>query len=288
MKSSRKEHAALAAEKSEINIRTITMNRFLLGFLHSKNYNNGMIYIAGKEYKIITSKVTRFAHRKIPLISCGSSISREFIILDPIHSPLLRGKYNLYKAKILEYFQNNKKNILTSYELVELTRKFMFEHVFSGVLSQAKYVYEIIQAYKLNPAFHPLVTKDGQGDITYIPIDYFIKNEAGVCRHHVLVAAYLLDRFIRSHANRCSFSGKVQIMRDEVKPPENTDQTAAHSWVSLVCNEGNKEIIYTLDSLNNLAGTLDDITFTSLFGYKFGNKAMQHQREKATELRKRL
>lgn len=108
-----------------------------------------------------------------------------------------------------------------------------------------------------------------------IPIDRFIEKTVGVCRHHALVAAYLLDRFMQENWNRCTFTGKVQIMGDDIKG-------GGHAWLTLLSSV---QETWAFDSLNNIIGNLNEEEFKQALIQKFGADPVERQIYKANLLR---
>lgn len=232
----------------------------------------GVLEVIGKQYRVVTSDVYQFSDSDMPLISCGSSSSREMILFDPPNSPLLQEHYQNFVKLIDECLQGNPKNKLPPEELIKLTNFYMNVFVFTNRGANVEQdVSDIVQEAVRDDSI-PKVK--GQPCIS---IEEFLKRKTGVCRHHSLVAAYLMDRFLRQHPQACSFSGAVQVMRDNIRG-------GAHAWVTLVSNEGQ---MFCLDTLNNFMGNLNSTGFKDKLELAFGKKSVEHQLKKGGILREK-
>lgn len=256
---------------TSLNARSVRMKDHLSPL---PNYieKSGILKIEGKDFRVIDSEVNEF---NIPLVSCGLSSSREMILLDPNNSPLLLAHYNNFDHLIARYMQGKGKDQLSPEDLINITNMFMCNCVFPRSNNMESQVDDLVEKCKQDPTISKVNFQP------CIPIDVFLKEKSGVCRHHALVGAYLLDRYIQEHADTCSFKGKVQIMRDNV----NGFLKGGHAWLTLVCSN-NKN--FCIDTLNEISGDLGDSNFreTTLQDC-FGAKAVEHQLEKAKQLRER-
>lgn len=251
-------------------LRTLAMDRYL-GQYPDYQQKERILKIDGKDHQVISADVVDFADNTLPLVSCGSSASRELILLDPSHSPLLQKCYHDYLRFLNLSRVKLGKDKLDAKELVFLTEAFMSNHVFPSNSHAEKEVDDFVDGYLQKPDCKKL---DQQ---PCIPIDAFLQAKIGVCRHHSLVAAYLMDRFIQHHPEQCSFQGKVQIQRDQVIG-------GAHAWVSLICKDGST---FCMDSLNHIMGDLADPAFIRGIRLVFGTKAIDHQLKNAGIVRDR-
>lgn len=228
------------------------------------------ITISGVDYQPVTHRVNTFADRATPLVSCGSSASREMILFDPKNSPELEKSYRLF-ARFAASYKKQMGRDLQPNDLLELTNLFLKNEVFSRACS----VKELDSFIKEKGKEGSIAKIEGQ---PCIPIDEFIKSKMGVCRHHSIVAAYFIDRFVGHHPELCSFTCKVQVMREDVTG-------GAHAWVTIACSDGNN---YALDTLNNIYGNLSDARFQARFAGVFGQQALQKQQEKAEKLQRKV
>lgn len=231
---------------------------------------NNTININENTHKVIDSSVNHFAfnhHQDLPLISCGSSSSREMIVLNFKESPLLRKKYREFEA-LLNNKQNRAKKLITPMQLLIFTNCFIPQAVFLKQKNNQQLVEDFIakcsqQSDRMRVDTNPIIA-----------IDEFIHARLGVCRHHALIAVFLMDRYLQLNPDKCSFKGKLQIMRSNVK-------SGAHSWVTLVTGNGQH---YCLDTLNNVLGNLSDPTLQERIKTSFGQKAFDNQIKKAQRL----
>lgn len=107
-----------------------------------------------------------------------------------------------------------------------------------------------------------------------ISIEVFLKEEYGVCRHHSLVAAYFMDRLMTSKPELCAVTGKMQIMRSDVKG-------GAHAWLTFVTSDNR---IYCVDTLNKFAGNLNNLEHRQTIERIFGRTAVKNQLIKADKI----
>ncbi len=269
-------------EDTKANIRTIKMKRFLAECSAKYDTAQQVLTIDEKEYQIITSAFTDFVDHNKPLASVGSSQLREVIILDQQQSPLLMQKYGAYRSAIFKFCKQAQGSKVDATNFIELTNRFMQEHVFNATDNVSYKIDLLLARCKVDPSIPKIEMHDQLTLIPCIPIDVFIAARHGLCRHHSMVAAYLMDRFIRHHPKCCDFIGKVQIMRDNVGEVWGV---GAHSWVTLVCKEGDKNNNYSIDTLNSYVGNLNDADFARLFTRSFGSHTTKHQHKKAEKLR---
>lgn len=237
---------------------------------HLKNFNNydstnQILPINGIDHQVVSSATTQFADNLLPLVSCGASKSREFVLFDPKNSPILQRRYRKL-FKILDAHIQQTKSRLSPEDLLSLTMSYMKSSVFPSSRHLDSKMKKLLDTAKRDD--------DAQ---QYLPIDLFLDKKLGVCRHHALVAAYFLDRFIQHHPEKCTFIGKVQVMRDDIKG-------GAHAWLTLVCS-GDKTFCF--DSLNGIQGNLANKEFHEMLSKDFGSPAVKHQGEKAFLLRLR-
>lgn len=268
-----------------VDNRTLRMKANLAFNLNEYHHADGQVYIDGKGYRVVTSENSNFT--KFPMVSCGSNLSRELILLDPSPegSPLLHQKYSELVIHIDSHI-SLRRSLDPHYQLSPLrlgliANAFIRKLVFPKSL--LKNIEAELAAHIRNESTRCSKTSSGQ---SCIPLDSFIQSGLGVCRHHALVASYLLDRFLLEHEN-LTFSGKVQLMRDNINK-------GAHAWVTLIVSKDrtfNPETIdiLSIDSLHDLLIDLSDAAVpkyapqTGHFLY-YGEKALANQKTKARQL----
>ncbi|CAF24551.1 hypothetical protein [Candidatus Protochlamydia amoebophila] len=254
-----------------LNKRTQLMQGHLAHIPGYKQTEN-QLQIDGVTYQVVTSEVTQFAEPEKPLVSCGSSASREMILLDPQNSPALNDKYNQFEQLIMKFMRAKGKPNLSPKELLILTNYFMSTIVFPKDSLANERINKLVANSQNDAAIYKINSQP------CIPIDVFIVNQVGVCRHHSLVAAFFLDKFIQTHPD-IGFTGKVQIMRDELVKDNRV--IGAHAWITLGFNN---DQILLLDSLNGFLGDLNEEDFQKKIRKVFGDKAIRHQLEKAKRM----
>ncbi|MBS0655036.1 MAG: hypothetical protein JSR46_04605 [Verrucomicrobia bacterium] len=186
------------------------------------NYNptTKTLYVNRIGYTPITSKCSSFFTH--PTASCGAASEREVILLDPENSPLL----NEHFTKILKILSEDTKKRGTL-ETIKIVADYVYNTIFwdkSGdlVLQLKNYVNEL----KSDTTIHQI--EDSGTKVPCIPIDRFISKGRGVCRHHSIVTAYILDGLTKQRPPY--LSGAVQIVRDTLK------SGSGHSWAAFVNN----------------------------------------------------
>lgn len=226
--------------------------------------NEIFLQINDKQYKVITSEDLDFCNQAS--VSCGSSIRREFLLLDPNNSPVLNEKYEEFES----YLKNFNSGQLHLPTLISAVNQFVRLKIFSCENAE-KIDAEISQMVKEAKGNPDVIKIRGTPCLS---IDDFISKKIGVCRHHSLVAAYFLDKFLKNNPSICDQDYKVQIVRD-------SNSEMAHAWISIISKD---KQIYLLDSLNNLHGNLADKKFKEEFEDIFGKGFTENQLIKAREI----
>lgn len=215
--------------------RTLGMYSYLHGF-KAFNSTTKQLTFQGKTYTPVTGGTTNISQKR--LISCGSSTSREAIVLDPENSPILNGHFD----KLLQQIQARQRySVLNEEQIIDEVIRYVRQDIFPSCTDNhlENKVTQFVQDKW--GSFHTLYYQQNerQGYIPAIPIDEFIKADIGVCRHHGLVTGYLLDRLTREPAQRPILQGVPQIIRDNI-------EGGAHVWTTFMSAKGNKWHIDTL------------------------------------------
>lgn len=221
-----------------IGPRTLGMLSYLSGFT-AYNPKTKQITIQGKAYTPVTGGTTQLSQKR--LISCGSSTSREAVILDPENSPLLNAHFDKLFQKIQSKQQSSP---LTEEQIIDEVIQYVRHDIFPSCTNRhlEQEVSRFIQdKWGSFPALYykQIGGFKRQGYIPAIPIDEFIKANIGVCRHHGLVTGYLLDRLTRTPNQRPILQGVPQIIRDNI-------EHGAHVWTTFMSAQGEKWHIDTL------------------------------------------
>jgi hypothetical protein len=257
-------------KETVLDKRTVLMKKNLAQ-IPDYDQTLNQIEVEGKNYQVVTSEVTHFTDQ--PLVSCGSSSSREMILFDANNSPLLNQRYNQFERFVLQYCQRHGLATIPPKDLLMLTDHFMSHVVFPKDVT----VEEKIDAFIAETRQDPNIAKVQSQPC--IPIDDFIKKGVGVCRHHALVGAFLIEKFNQKNP-QVGFKCHIQIMRDDLE--QNNRKVGAHAWVNLITENGD---ILLLDSLNNFLGNLNDLQFRGAIENVFGKRAIKHQIKKAEIMR---
>jgi hypothetical protein len=245
---------------NKLNARTIAMHNRL----KDTNFNGDFLEIAGsKLFKVVDSNIDNFVDK--PLVSVGSSKDREMVLFDPTQSPLLQQAYEKFVEAMQEVPSPSDANSFSK-EII----KFMRKDVFSEKNDVQQRVDQFVASSDSTG-----IRCDGS---PCIPIDKFIEKKIGVCRHHSLVAAYFLDRYMQENPGKLSFKGKIQIMRDNVI-------NGAHAWLTLVTDKGE---IHSIDTLNNFHFKIDEEAGQQKLIKIWGEEPVLNQLQKAEQLKKKI
>ncbi len=117
-----------------------------------------------------------------------------------------------------------------------------------GILT---FVFDITQRYlPYNKGMVDRIARPYYGD-QEIPLNTFIQQRAGICKHQALLAAYLLERLKREGYTQ----GKVSVDRNYIK------NIGGHAWVRYINSYGDIYIIDpAIDPATGYIGLLNDIS----------------------------
>lgn len=233
-----------------------------------KELKDGSLMIGGRKFIPVDSTTTNFMG---PMASLGGSIlGREIILLNYLpeqlaaYQSILELKYAhlLTELKTFTSPQDDKSD--TTEDFLKQIKKYVQTYIFpldnKGNLV-ALVEEDILQYKKENPELHIK-------EAPFIPIEYFIHKKHGVCRHHAIVTAYLIDRLIRE--NKMPLRGNIHVVRGEL--PQ-----APHAWVVFRSYNGKS---YHLDTIfDKLVDISSDTGLSSLESiYQTKEVAIQDKR----------
>jgi hypothetical protein len=186
---------------------------------------NQTLQVNGKDYSLITSKTTNFFGKH--LASYGASI-REVIILDPEESILSNMHFKSILQAIEKFEKTHEKwNDAEIFSIVlDYVRTIIFN---SGQNERSKKVERFISSKKLDKDMPQIRIKNAI--VPAINIDEFLGSRIGVCRHHAMITAYILDGLTKQTSLKTGkpfLYGIVQIIRD------NLPKRGAHAWVTMI------------------------------------------------------
>lgn len=213
----------LPDDEFESGPRTVVMGGFLQG-IEAYNRTTNTIDFGGVSYTPVTAKTKGISTKCVA--SCGSSPTREILLLDPNKSPLLNQHYINFK-----YFLSTK-GAKTVEQVLNLSKEYIRKEVFplSGNPSLEAMTDVFVQQEAEN--FPDLRTKSIKYNkmVPLIPIDRFIVNRIGVCRHLALVSLYFLDR-LASEKDSPLYGGQAITIRDNLEDVTGK-VIGAHVWVA--------------------------------------------------------
>lgn len=202
--------------------------------------------------------------QKESFASIGSSSTREIITIDATNSPLVNAVYKLFERAC-----DGEKDLTIEKALIILNQ-ILNEKVFAyNKPDSHERREEFIKNYKIT---HPnSTTKHQDKTIPVIPMDAFITEQNGACRHHSFLAWYLLNCLKLNRPNL--FKGvAIQHIRDNARH-------GAHSWVNVVTEKGG----WLFDSCWEVVQsyTITDTGKLPTSAYGYGPDAIRHMVEKS-------
>lgn len=225
-------------DKTIAGLRSIQMFQFLRQF-PAYDEHRKMIKLQGKDYIPLTAAVQDISKKAVA--SCGSSKNREIIVLDPQNSPELDKHFGNLLIQ-LQNLQKERGRSLTEEEVLKQVQDYVRHDIFPTRCDpdlQQK-LDNFVKLYFDNPNVPKTKYRgsDGRVDVPIIPIDDFIKKGLGVCRHHAMVTAYILDKLTKEPLGSRFLEGTVQHMRENITIKKN--QMCGHIWVTLVNSKEKK------------------------------------------------
>jgi hypothetical protein len=208
-------------------------------FAEEKLKNSGEIVSdKGTSFIILNSQRTDFVSR--PIVSLGEQIfksnSREGIILDPKSATL----ENIYTGIIRILPQCS--SLLKMLDIVLGAFKNLFLHTHQLHLDK------VVRGRTTDS-----ISPKNEGEICHlVPLQAFLQEQTGVCRHHSLLACYLIDRLIKG--NRLPAAAVHQV-RGHVRGGD------GHAWVMI--KKKNGEWIH-FDSQWKIIRAIDQDGYTAL------------------------
>lgn len=193
-----------------VGSRSICSKKFLDGL--TSHLHQALIKVGDVSYVPVSGCTQDFSIH--PVASAGSSPNREILLLDPKNTSLLDQHYSKLRQKL--------KKEMTTRDILFTVGEYVRRDVFPR--NYVREVMEMIEGAKFK---YPTTThRDHPAKkIPIIPIDKFIERRLGVCRHHVLVLSYMIDRLL--HETNPLISGTVQHIRGNI--PE-----GAHVWITFI------------------------------------------------------
>lgn len=178
----------------------------------------------GEQILILDGSITDFT--STPMVSIGAGAgNREIIYFDP-KSKYLADQYQAALKTMLTHKASEKGGKLTDKEILDATMLFI-KDIFTSNDEDA--VKRFCEGW----------TGRSEKGVPIIPLDEFLKNRLGVCRHHALLASFLLDSLIK---DKILSPGKIHHQRSDVFG-------GAHVWVIYEPDDMHRQDAYLVDSL---------------------------------------
>lgn len=250
-------------------------------FIQSLNgYDEGgkNLFYKDVRYNLIISRVTQFYNEN--LISAGSSTEREMILLEAGNTPLLNQHYNTFLKQLNRLQKDNQ--ILSSEVIIDHLIHYMNIYIFPTWNKDSVEFEKIIKEFEIIHSDNKIYHKTYKKSVAVIPIEYFIENKMGVCRHHGIVAGYILDRLVREQKGILIVEGTVQIIRDNIT--KGNLRIGAHVWVAFTESTGKK---WHIDTLWRLAVQLDTPENKEYLSAAYGAEAIENELKKIKYIQKK-
>lgn len=161
---------------------------------------------------------------------------REILTVDPKNTPLLDAAYKTLKERIRKSDEEEK--ILETVLLLvrdELFERERSQEVFSNITAEEE-----------------------------IPLETFLENKIGICRHFALTTTLLIDRLIKEEI----LIGEVKLIREETP-------FGRHGWTLFTSGSGRWHIDPYLDSMENAKNSIGLLRLCQ----KYGKQTMKRYEE---------
>ena len=210
MELSSEQEEAVELFSASVGSRSICSKRFLDGLV--SHLNQGLIQVGDVSYCPVSGSTQDFSIH--PVASAGSSPNREILLLDPKSTPLLDEHYKKFRQKL--------KKGMTTHDILFALGDYVRRDIFP--CNAVKEVMKMIEDAKLT---HLTTTHRDHPEqkIPIVPLNKFIERRLGVCRHHALALAYMIDRLLNE--TNPLIQGTVQHIRGNI--PE-----GAHVWITFI------------------------------------------------------
>lgn len=274
----------LEVDQEKIELLATRTKRMEEALIDYQNYNpeDRCLTVGNTKYIPLSSEVRGISSH--PIASCGSSTTREVILLDPENSPVLNAKYQDLVDRLLE-LKKSKGMALDEEVVIKFVIGFIKESVFPENIKSKHHenIYDLINSISSDETIFKgdvrVVSKANRiAKVPFIPIDCFVQMGLGIYRHHALVLSYFLDRLTKETKETQFLSGVVQHMRSNV-------ERGAHSWVIYV----NKQQQFHVDSLWDIFKEFSSKNDQeSLINVGYGQEAIELQVKRVKKLKKEL
>jgi len=247
-------HRAAPAGGADFMFRTVIgHNRLAAAHIdHRFNPERTTFTHSGSLYRVLsaeTCKTTDFTDaRVVSMGASGVSDSREAILFDSSleKSPLLKKAYQDFVRDRLDGKALNPKQ--ASKAIAGYIHEVMFNGTTEG---QFQAFYDQWRSTHLNPDDYisEVGASADASKCPIIPIDEFIRNKRGVCRHQALVACYFISKLMKDRPDLFPPSGRVHHVRD------NLLWRGAHVWAWYLHPDGHT--IYHIDPMWDYSEVFD-------------------------------
>lgn len=264
----------------QLGDRTKQMFSFLDG-ISARTQDKGALIIQGSSYKILTGQITDFNQ---PLVSMGSSPTREIIQFDPQKSP----RINRHLAQIkLELDKKRMGRELSTKEALVYIKDYIRKHIFPPGQDNVDRV-DAMCKQKLNEAgavhveYRESPFRRSSTKIPVIPLEEFVEKGVGVCRHHGLLTCYLMDQLTKG--NNPILNGTVQHMRDNI-------EDGAHVWTVFIPKRKDVHTsreMWHLDTLWNVLGDYQKPEVREVLKKLYSDNAIDNQIKRTSDAAQKM
>lgn len=215
-----------------------------------------------KKYQILTGAVENFS--SMPVVSIGSfPLGREIILYDPGSSPLLEGHYLAFTSMLREEYNTEDVILL----LASYIKNILFAPHLCNDSSLNTFLHQWMDSNERE--FTDFVLADDSIYLPVIPIEDFIENQVGICRHLSFASTYFLSRLTSENY----LEGNAYLVRDSIKTNHGS---GGHAWTLFVDSEKKCWHIDVLwDVIKNMSDPEDFNTLCGLYGQEAMHRQIQ-------------
>ncbi len=241
-----KDRDALMEEKLEKLAAAENLNRLLRRRkklrdiqIHEKD---GKLYlkIYGLDYRVLTREVTDFSQPivQIGAEGIGKKNAQELVVLDP-SSKQLKEIYDQVKQEIIDQLngRNPEPRLVLRYAMVAVR----------GILSTLP----LASDNERRDIIDDITARYGEAKLdqtSIIPIQHFIREHIGACRHHGLFIAYVLDRLVHDKEPLLP-PGTVFYQRENLDADRGAHAWAVYKPIQAQSDANGKYDFYLVDSM---------------------------------------
>jgi hypothetical protein len=255
--------------------RTEAMEGFVSGLEGFNSSTKMNLQFRGSMYNILHGQLTiRSAHLAKtfdqPFMSIGSAKEREIISYEHRFSPTIDAHFQALKSKLEAQRKANPS--MTTEDVLRFIKDYVRTQIFTKKGNLEARIKELSKASNLS------ITKYGNGiqttQVPVVPLDTFVKEGVGVCRHHAFVTWILISMLVREP--NPILKGVIHHVRDNVVTVRSKE--GAHTWTVFVPKrekESDPKEVWLLDTLWNELSNLGNPSEKEMSGVFYSKKTIE-------------